>query len=53
MAPERGPTYAPALGTGGAKTQGLGVVKVNVRGQGLSDVEEQPSAADKPREVGL
>lgn len=35
MAPQRGPASTPTLGAGGAKPQGLGVVKADVRGQGL------------------
>lgn len=35
MEPQRGPAFAPTLGAGGAKSQGLGVVKADVKGQGL------------------
>lgn len=51
MAPQRGPTYAPTLRAGGAKPQGLGVVKADVRGQGTGDTGSSPQLLMSPEKL--
>lgn len=51
MAPQRGPTYAPTLGAGRAKPQGLGVVEADVRGQGTGDTGSSPQLLMSPEKL--